>query len=78
MEMAQTICSIINNTADFQPVQLIIFNRWGHPVYESQEYLNDWDGKAQSLNQPLPDGTYFYTLRLNDGRKYTNYLEIRR
>lgn len=69
---------IINNTADFQPVQLIVYNRWGHPVYESQEYLNDWDGKAQSLNQPLPDGTYFYTIRINDGRKYTNYLEIRR
>jgi gliding motility-associated-like protein len=69
---------VISNLDDFQPVQLIVYNRWGHPVFESQEYLNDWDGKAQSINQPLPDGTYFYTIRLNDDRKYNNFLEIRR
>lgn len=36
--------------------KLVIFNRWGRTVYESQNYRNDWDGGK------LPDGTYFYVL----------------
>ena len=36
--------------------KLVIFNRWGRIVYESNDYKNDWDGGK------LPDGTYFYVL----------------
>ena len=36
--------------------KLVIFNRWGRIVYESDNYRNDWDGGK------LPDGTYFYVL----------------
>ena len=36
--------------------KLVIFNRWGRTVYESNDYRNDWDGDK------LPDGTYFYVL----------------
>ena len=34
------------------------YNRWGKEVYEAEHYENDWDGKG------LPDGTYFYSLRV--------------
>ncbi|MBC8488626.1 MAG: gliding motility-associated C-terminal domain-containing protein [Bacteroidetes bacterium] len=36
---------------------LIIFNRWGEKVFESDNYQNDWDGEG------LNDGVYFYVLK---------------
>lgn len=62
----------------FAPALLKVFNRYGTIVYESTDYKNDWDGNYQSNNKPLPDGTYFYTLQLNDKRRYNNYLVINR
>ena len=35
---------------------LVILNRWGQKVYESNNYQNDWDGDG------LNDGVYFYIL----------------
>ncbi len=37
--------------------ELVIFNRWSQKVYETKNYLNDWDGDG------LPDGVYFYVLK---------------
>ncbi len=46
-------------------VVLEIFDRWQHKVYQSEDYQNDWDGKANvglafGGSQGLPVGTYFY------------------
>jgi len=38
-----------------------VFNRYGSPVYESENYQNDWDGTYKG--KPLPDGTYYYVIR---------------
>lgn len=45
---------------------LLVFNRWGATVFEAKDYKNDWEGTYNG--QPLPPGTYFYQLRLNDGK----------
>lgn len=37
--------------------KLVIFNRWGIVVYESDDYQNDWEGGD------LPDGVYYYVLK---------------
>ena len=41
-----------------------IFNRWGHKVFESEDYKNDWRGTNDFdiaiANKNLPEGTYFY------------------
>jgi gliding motility-associated-like protein len=49
-------------------ISLLVFNRWGTLVYESNNYLNNWDG---TCNQPnvlsgdyLPEGTYFYIVKI--------------
>lgn len=42
-----------------------VFNRYGVIVYESYDYLNNWDGKSNkgmfNTSKVLPVGTYFYT-----------------
>jgi gliding motility-associated-like protein len=55
---------------------LIVFNRWGDLVYESDRYHNQWDGKYNGND--LPDGTYFYILRLDSGDTMQGSVEIRR
>jgi gliding motility-associated-like protein len=44
-----------------------IFNRWGDEVWNSEgPYLNNWTG-VNFGNLQLPDGTYFYIVKLNNG-----------
>ncbi len=49
--------------------ELLIFNRWGDILYKAKPYNNDWQGVNQSGGE-LPEGTYYYVLRLNvnDGK----------
>ncbi len=42
---------------------LIIYNRWGKKVYESNNYQNEWDG------EDLTDGVYYWNLFLADGKE---------
>jgi gliding motility-associated-like protein len=53
-----------------------IFNRWGSVVYESVGYDDPWDGTFEG--EPLPMGTYFYRIELNDseGTVYTGDMSI--
>jgi gliding motility-associated-like protein len=44
--------------------EIVIFNRWGDILYRAKPYMNDWQGQAQN-GQDLPEGTYYYVLRLN-------------
>ena len=51
--------------------KLIIFNRWGIKVYETNNYKNDWAGTSQtdsfiSKDNMLPEGTYFYSIIWGD------------
>ncbi|HRP39842.1 MAG: Ig-like domain-containing protein [Chitinophagales bacterium] len=62
----------------FAPVNLVVFNRNGYPVYENEDYQNDWEGLAPN-NQPLPDGTYYYILETTlKNKRYKNFLVIHR
>jgi gliding motility-associated-like protein len=56
---------VIPCAAGWPGSSLLVFNRWGATVFESKDYQNDWAGTYNG--QPLPPGTYFYQLRLNDG-----------
>jgi len=53
--------------------ELTIFNRWGQPVFEANNYQNQWSGSDVS------DGTYYYVLLLNDsGKKFTGHVTVLR
>jgi len=61
---------------------LKIFNRYGSPVYETERYLNTWDGTANvdgvvRRNEKLPVGTYYYILEI-DGKAKTGWVYIMR
>jgi gliding motility-associated-like protein len=57
---------VIPCAAGWPGSSILIFNRWGSTVFESSDYQNDWGGTYNG--QPLPPSTYFYQLRLNDGK----------
>lgn len=54
-----------------------IINQWGNVVYQTDDYQNDWRG-TNSFGNPLPDGTYFVVLVLNNGSKLNSYLDLRK
>jgi len=62
---------VIDNIEFFQN-ELTIFNRWGTVVHTQNNYRNQWRGSE------LPDGTYFYVLRLEDGREFTGHVTLLR
>ncbi len=44
--------------------EVVIFNRWGEPVFESKDVNFKWNGGYNNnLGQPLPGGTYAYVIR---------------
>jgi len=59
---------IINNLPE--NTQIIIYNRWGDKVYESNNYQNNWAGDNQ------PSGAYYYILNLPDGQTYSGDVNI--
>lgn len=56
---------ILYNPADkFPNNELTIFNRWGDIVFEQAPYGNNWGGEGKD-GKLLPEGTYYYVLRLD-------------
>ena len=52
--------------------RIIIYNRWGTKIYESENYLNNWTGGNQ------PDGVYYYVLYVSNGQELNSYFHILR
>ncbi|WP_419212558.1 gliding motility-associated C-terminal domain-containing protein [Maribacter sp. X9] len=44
-----------------------IFNRWGHQVFETVTYKNDWEGFHKGNRERLPAGPYLFIIDLGDG-----------
>ena len=62
----------IRNLPDVAGNELIITNRWGRVVFESDNYRNaeSWDGGSTA------DGIYFYSLKLASGESLSGWVEI--
>ncbi|MEA5461378.1 gliding motility-associated C-terminal domain-containing protein [Arcicella sp. LKC2W] len=64
-------------------INLQIYNRWGGLVYAQEDYQNNWDGTAnQGANLTgktgLPDGTYFYMVKLSNGKEFIRSMTLMR
>ncbi|MDZ7880600.1 MAG: gliding motility-associated C-terminal domain-containing protein [Saprospiraceae bacterium] len=60
----------------FPNTTVTIYNRWGNSVYSSKDYKNDWNGTHDG--KAVPNGTYFYLIRLENGKTFSGYLELMR
>lgn len=47
--------------------KLLIVNRWGNPVLNTEDYQNNWNGRDQQ-GVLLEEGVYFYQLVTPDGK----------
>ncbi len=57
---------VIRELEIFPDNELVIVSRWGEEVFRAKSYANDWDGTNQNNGKELPEGTYYYILKLND------------
>lgn len=61
-----------SNVQYFPHTHLQVFNRWGQVIFDSPEYQNTWTATG------VPDGTYYFILQLEDGRKWAGPVTILR
>jgi gliding motility-associated-like protein len=57
--------------------ELTIFDRNGAQVYKNMNYDNSWNGLNYNGNE-LPDDTYFYVIKSQNGKSLSGYIVIRR
>lgn len=48
--------------------EISIFNRWGNPVYETNDPLILWRGRDQFTGKLVPNGVYYYVCNLKEKR----------
>ena len=60
---------VIVASGEFPKSQLLVYNRYGDEVWrnDGDGYLNDFDGTWKKNQQPLPDMSYWYIFKFNDG-----------
>ena len=66
---------IIANMLNFPDCKIVVFDRNGSNVFESQPYRNDWDGTDLNGNH-VPKGAYFFIISCNDGKSATGSVSI--
>jgi gliding motility-associated-like protein len=69
-----------NQNSDFDltglnVLNLEIYSRWGRLVYNKENYINQWHGQ-NNTDGLLPDGTYFYLIKLNNGEDKTGWVYL--
>lgn len=50
--------------------RLVVYNRWGDPIYQSDNYLNEWGAIEQE------DGTYYYLLTAPDDSFCKGWVQV--
>ena len=66
--------ALVFGGVQFYPnTSLQVLNRWGKEVYSSSNYKNTW-----KPSKDIPDGTYFYILKMKSGKEYTGNVTLLR
>ena len=69
---------VVPGIETYETRQLFVYSRYGTLVYESNLYNNDWDGTLLNSGSPVPDGTYYYVFKLDNGLIVNGYVYINR
>jgi gliding motility-associated-like protein len=64
---------IISASCDLLDYNIVVFNRWGQKVFESNEVGAAWNGMHN--NQPVPNGIYIYKIKTHFG--YARFTALR-
>jgi len=64
----------IQNLDLYDKRDVIMVNRWGNEVYRASPYQNNWGGTYNG--DQLPEGTYYYVLKLGNGQEVNGPLTI--
>jgi gliding motility-associated-like protein len=70
---------IISGIENYPANDVTIFNRWGDRIIGFVRYDNKsmvWDG-TNSHNDPVPDGTYFYIINIENVGKFNGWIYVR-
>jgi len=73
---------VIEHIQEYPACIVKLFDKWGDEIFSAKGYNNDWGGAGK--NGPVPDGTYYYLVKLNSagapgGRdSYTGSLLVKR
>ncbi|MBN8556831.1 MAG: gliding motility-associated C-terminal domain-containing protein, partial [Burkholderiales bacterium] len=55
--------------------RMMIFNRWGELIFETDNIEKGWDGRANGGDDIAQDGVYVYKIEVRDFRnKYYDYM----
>lgn len=73
---------VIPELKNYPNAKLVVWNRWGEIVFESENYQNDWRGTCETgscfgSGHDLPEGTYFYLVDVG-GIQKEGYITILR
>jgi len=52
------------------PVSIVVYNRWGDPVFTSHDYKNDWYGEG------LASGVYYYEVTIQGYATCKNWIHV--
>jgi gliding motility-associated-like protein len=69
----------IDGIENYADNEVYIFNRWGDKIIELRNYDNVnvvWDGR-NNHGKKLPDGTYYYLVKIKNDKSYTGWIQIR-
>ena len=58
---------IIPGIENYPNALVTVYNRWGHEVFASKGYRNNWDATYKSNRSKLPSGSYLYVINMGDG-----------
>jgi gliding motility-associated-like protein len=53
---------------NIEKVDFKVFNRWGFPLFQTQNPSLDWDGTDSTTGKVVSSGTYFYTCTVYERR----------
>jgi gliding motility-associated-like protein len=68
---------VIRGLTQLGRTELVIFDRRGAEVFRNKDYDNLWNGIDYN-KKPLPDDTYFYVIKSENGKSISGYIVIRR
>ena len=71
MNSTKRLDPVFNESLDVTSFNMIVYNRWGEPVFQSQDHLVGWNGAYKS--NASPGGIYTWVVTFVDKYTLKNY-----